>query len=151
MYQSISHWMCSSYYITEFKQLLRCWFGIWKEGNWLKCWLLTSAILPWSNQDDSATTNVSSLAPGRCGDNLKSVTFQHMLQEVLMNLTHLATVNWLNIGSDNDLSLGQWQAIIPNNAGILLIEPSATNCSQISIAIHKSSLKKMHLKMLSAK
>ena len=55
------------------------------------------------------------------------------------------------IGSDNDLSPGWRQAIIWTNAWILLIEPLGKNFSEILIGIQIFSLKKMHLKMLSAK
>ena len=55
------------------------------------------------------------------------------------------------IGSDNGLSPGQRQVIIWINTVILLIEPLGTNISEIFIAIHKFSFKKMHLKTLSAK
>ena len=37
------------------------------------------------------------------------------------------------IGSDNGLSPGRRQAIILNNAGLLLIQPLGTNVSEISI------------------
>ena len=53
------------------------------------------------------------------------------------------------IGSNNGLSLGQRQAIIWTNAGILLIGPLGTNLSEILIAIDIFSFKKMHLKILS--
>ena len=46
---------------------------------------------------------------------------------------------------------GRRQAIIWTNAGLLLIDPLETNFSEILIAIHKFSFKKMHLKMSSAK
>ena len=55
------------------------------------------------------------------------------------------------IGSDNGLSPGQHQAIIVTNAGILLIELSGTNFSEIVIKIYIFSFKKMYLKMLSGK
>ena len=55
------------------------------------------------------------------------------------------------IGSDNDLSPGRRQAIIWTNAGILLIGPLGTNFSEIVIDIQVFSLKKMRLKMSSAK
>ena len=53
------------------------------------------------------------------------------------------------IGSDNGLSPGRRHAIIWTNAGILLIGPFWTNFSQILIAIHTFSLKKLHFKMSS--
>ena len=43
------------------------------------------------------------------------------------------------------------QAIIWNNAGLLLIEPLGTNFSEISIGIQTFSFMKMHMKMSSAK
>ena len=55
------------------------------------------------------------------------------------------------IGSDNGLSPGWRQAIIWNNAGLLLIEPLGTYFSEISIGIQTFSFKKMHLNMSSAK
>ena len=56
-----------------------------------------------------------------------------------------------NIGSDNGLLPGRRQAIIWTNAGILLIEPPGTTFSEILIGIQTFSLKKMHLKVSSAK
>ena len=53
------------------------------------------------------------------------------------------------IVSDNGLLLGQRQAIIWTNAGILLIGPLGTNFSEIVIEIHIVSFKKMHLKISS--
>ena len=54
-------------------------------------------------------------------------------------------------GSDNGLSLGQLQAIIWTNAGVLLIGPLGTNFSEIliEIHIHVFSFKKVHLKISS--
>ena len=51
------------------------------------------------------------------------------------------------IGSDNDLSLGQRQAIIWINAGILLIGPVETNFNGILIKIHTFSFNKIQLKI----
>ena len=62
-----------------------------------------------------------------------------------------ASVNWVNVGSDNGLSPGRRQAIIWTNAGILLIEPLGTNFSAILINIHAFSFIEIHLKMLSLK
>ena len=55
------------------------------------------------------------------------------------------------IGSDNGLLPGQHQAIIWNNAGILLIRSLGTNFSEILIGIQTFSIKKMHFQMSSAK
>ena len=66
-------------------------------------------------------------------------------------MTHICDSKLTSIASDNCLSPGQRQAIIWNNAGILLIGPLGTNFSEILIEIQTFSLKKIHLKMSSAK
>ena len=66
-------------------------------------------------------------------------------------MTHICVNELTIIGSDNGLSPGRRQAIIWNNAGLLLIEPLGTNFSEISIEIQTFSFKKMHLNMSSAK
>ena len=64
---------------------------------------------------------------------------------------HICISKQTSIGSDNGLSPGQRQAIIWNNAGILLIGPLGTNFSEILIEILTFSIKKMRLKVSSAK
>ena len=66
-------------------------------------------------------------------------------------VTHICVRKLTIIGSDNALSPGRCQAMIWNNAGLLLIEPLGTNFSEIWIRIQTFSFKKMHLKMASAK
>ena len=66
-------------------------------------------------------------------------------------VTHICVDNLTVLGSDNGLSPGRRQAIIWTNAGILLIGPLGTNFSEISIEIQTFSLKKIRLKMSSAK
>ena len=66
-------------------------------------------------------------------------------------VTHICVGKLTIIGSDNGLSPGRRQAIIWTNAGTLLIWPLGTNFSEILIAIESFSLKKMHLKISSAK
>ena len=66
-------------------------------------------------------------------------------------VTHICVGKLTIIGSDNGLSPGRRQAIIWTNAGILSIEPLGTNFSEILIGIQIFSLKKMRLKMSSAK
>ena len=66
-------------------------------------------------------------------------------------VTHICVGNLTIIGSDNGLSPGRRQAIIRTNAGILLIGPMGTNSSKILIEILTFSLKKMRLKVSSAK
>ena len=64
---------------------------------------------------------------------------------------HICVGKLTIIGSDNGLSPGRRQAIIGNNAGILLIGSVGINFSEIPIVIHTFSFRKMHLNMSSAK
>ena len=72
-------------------------------------------------------------------------------------LTHWGRVTQIFVrklttnGSDNDLAPGRRQAIIWTNAIVLSIGSLGTNFNEISIKIHRSSFKKMHLKMSSGK
>ena len=66
-------------------------------------------------------------------------------------MTHICIDNLTILGSDNGLSPGRSQAIIWTNAGKLLIGPLGTNFSEILIEIQTFSLKKICLKMSSAK
>ena len=66
-------------------------------------------------------------------------------------MTHICVSKLTIIGSDYGLSPDRRQAIIWTNAGILLIGPLGTNFSEILIAILAFSLKKMLLKVSSAK
>ena len=66
-------------------------------------------------------------------------------------VTHICVGELTIIGSDNGLSPERRQAIIWTNAGILLIGPLGTNFSEILIEIQTFSLKKIRLKMSSAK
>ena len=66
-------------------------------------------------------------------------------------VTHICISKLTIIGSDNSLLPDQHQAIIWNNAGILIIGPLGTNFRKILIEIHIFSSKKMHLKASSAK
>ena len=63
-------------------------------------------------------------------------------------VTHICVDNLTINGSDNVLSPGQRQAIIWNNAGILLIGPLGINFCEILNKIKTFSFKKMHFKML---
>ena len=65
--------------------------------------------------------------------------------------TYICISNLTVIVSDNGLSPGRRQAIIWTKAGILLIGPLGTKFSEIVIEIQTFSLKKMRLKMSSAK
>ena len=66
-------------------------------------------------------------------------------------VTHICVSKLTIIGSDNGLSPDRHQAIIWTNAVILSIRPLGTKLSEILIAIHIFSFKKMHLKMSSGK
>ena len=66
-------------------------------------------------------------------------------------VTHICVSNLTIIGSNNDLSPSQCQAIIWTNAGILLIRLLGTNFSEMLMEIHTFSFKKIHLKMSSGK
>ena len=66
-------------------------------------------------------------------------------------VTHICVSKLTIIGSDNSLSPGRRQAIIWTNDGILLIRTLGTTFSEIVIEIQTFSLKKMRLKMSSAK
>ena len=66
-------------------------------------------------------------------------------------MTHICVSELTIIGSDNGLSPGRRQAIIGNNAGLLLIEPLGTKLSEISIGSQTFLFKDMHLNLSSAK
>ena len=66
-------------------------------------------------------------------------------------VTHICGSKLTIIGSDNGLSPDRRQAIIWTNAGLLSIEPLRTYFSENLIIIQQLSLKKMHVKMSSAK
>ena len=66
-------------------------------------------------------------------------------------VTHICVSDLTIIGSDNGLSPGRRQAIIWTNAGLLSIELLRTYFSENLIKIQPFSLKKMHVKMSSAK
>ena len=66
-------------------------------------------------------------------------------------VTHICVSKLTITGSDNGLSPERCHTIIWTNAGILLIGPLGTNFSEILIEIQTFSLKKIRLKMLSAK
>ena len=81
----------------------------------------------------------------------QNASFRYSVLTHWGRVMHICVSKLTITGSDNGLTPGQHQAIIWNNAGILLIGPLARNCSEILIEIYKFSLKKMHLKMSSGK
>ena len=66
-------------------------------------------------------------------------------------VTHICVGKLTKIGSDNGLSPERRQAVIWTNAVLLLIGPLGTNFSGMLIEIQTFSLKKIRLKMSSAK
>ena len=66
-------------------------------------------------------------------------------------MTHICVGELTITGSDNGLLPERRQVIFLTNAEILLIGPLGTNFSEILIEIQTFSLKKMRLKMSSAK
>ena len=64
---------------------------------------------------------------------------------------HICVGKLTIIGSDHGLAQSRRQASIWTNAEILLTDPLGTNLSEISIEIHTFSIKKMRLKVSSAK
>ena len=66
-------------------------------------------------------------------------------------VTHICVNKLTSIGSDNGLSPDRRQTIIWTNAGIVLIGSLRTNFSEFFIEIHAFSVKKIHLKISSAK
>ena len=79
---------------------------------------------------------------------LRQQTGQNQWNQYVADLLHICVHKITIIGPDNNgLSLGQHQAIIWSNAGILLIQTIGTNFTEILSEIHTFSFKKMHLKM----
>ena len=80
-----------------------------------------------------------------------------MLQTLDCSLTHWGRATHISVGKliiigwDNGLSPDRRQAIISTNAGLLSIGPFRTYFSENLIKIQQFSLKKMHMKMSSAK
>ena len=66
-------------------------------------------------------------------------------------VTHICVSKLTIIDSNNGLLPDRRQVIIWTNAGLLLIGPSGTNFSEISIKIYTFSFKKMRLKVSFAK
>ena len=137
---------------------LNQWWNIvdWTLGNKLQ-WNLNRNLYICVNENPSE--NVIWKMRGIChGLNVLSwYSWSRSWKHSLMTLTHWGQVTHIciseltMIGSDNGLSPGRRQAIIWNNAWLLLIEPLGTNVREISIGIQTFSFKKMQLKMSSAK
>ena len=82
---------------------------------------------------------------------IKILLIQHFCLTHWGWVMHLCIRKLTSIASDNGLSPRRRQAIIWNNAEILLIGPLGTIFSEIFIGIQTFSLKKIYLKMSSAK
>ena len=88
---------------------------------------------------------------GRNIRNLKVLKTVCMFLTHWGQVTHICVSKLTIIGSNNGLSPGRHQAIIWTKAGLLLIGPLETNCSEILIVIMIFPFKKMRLKVSSAK
>ena len=82
---------------------------------------------------------------------LLSEIWYYLINSLRPSDAYICISKFTIIGSDNGLSPDRRQAIIWTNAGILLIRPSGTNFSEISIEIDTFSFKKMQMKMSSGK
>ena len=105
----------------------------------MACHLFGAKPLPEPN-----VTLTTSIGPSR-------IKFSEVFLTHWGRVKHICVGKLTIIGSDNGLSPERRQAIIWTNAGILLIGPLGTNFSEILIKIQTFSLKKIHLKMSSAK
>ena len=125
------------------------------SSHYLKqCWLSILGVLrhsPESNFYNCSWTLICYL----CSDNtiLKLVPHFPGTNELTHWgwVTHICVIKLHIIDSDNGLLPGRHQAIFWTNAGILLIWPQGTNLNEMLIKIQTFQVKKMHLKMLSAK
>ena len=118
---------------------------------------------PFSSTDNDLINNYSNRSKYKyaismpCVYKCYSILYWGFFYAIVSILTHWGRVTHICVNeltiivSDNGLSPGRRQAIIWNNAGLLLIEPLGTNFSEISIGIQTFSFKKMHLNMSSAK
>ena len=82
---------------------------------------------------------------------MRVITFSRKYLTHWGRVTHICVGELTSIDSDNGLSPERRQAIIWTNDGVLLIGPLGTNFSEILIKIQTFSLKKIRLKMSSAK
>ena len=117
-----------------------------------QCWLMINGILWHSPYFTGCAQDIN------CWNGFQKYSCRIIPTSLRANvLTHWGRVTHICIGkltitgSDNGLSPRRCQAIIWTNADILLIWPLGTMFSEIFIEIQPFSLKKMHLKMSSAK
>ena len=122
--------------------------------NILDSWfiLLLSLALPMTSELNGTTLQGDWLT-----DSTRAMLFLTQQGYVNAYLTHWGRVTHICVGKltiigpDNGLSPERRQAIIWTNAAILLIGTLGTNFSEILIEIQAFSLKKIRLKMSSAK
>ena len=140
------------------------------KGQWRGAWMF-SLICPWTN---SWANNEYAGDLKRHGAHYDATVmwwfvYRGLLSEYFFVLNHhnekfvglrvnsspycriYASVNRVNIGSDNGLSLIRRQAIVETNPGLLSIGLLGTNFSEIVIKIQNVSFTKRHLKVASAK
>ena len=101
---------------------------------------------PWLGVSLVNTTSIKFLLLHYATNLLRQISLIHWGQ-----VMHICVSRLIITGSDNGLSPYRRQAIIGTNAGILLIGTLGTNFSEILIAIHLLSFKKMGLNVPSAK
>ena len=123
--------------------------------------LLAYVRQPWSRQRQCGKTSRASIidiiiSSQRPSNFLQNFTKPRALADAVGlthwgRVTHICVCKLIIIGSDNGLSPDQHQAIIWTNAELLSIGPLPTYFSENLIKMQQFSLKKMHVKMSSAK
>ena len=119
----------------------------WVINGLMEAWVSLKRLQAFANLREQDWSKYYAQRRGKSIDALHAKLFLTHWGRV----THLCVSKLTSIASDNGLSPGRRQAIIWNNAGILLIGPLGTNFSEILIEIQTFSLKKICLKMSSAK
>ena len=135
------------------------------------CSCLLSAIFSFFFQNDKSTAcnnyhihnwwQLSQLGTGQATSNYLNqwwLDYRHIYALLGLNVlthwvrvTHICVGKLIIIGSDNGLSPDRRQAIIWTNAALLSIGPLRTYFSENLIKIQQFSLKKLHVKISSAK
>ena len=111
-----------------------------------------SRCLKWQQEHDiTVTSNEHSGIYNHCQLDCFVIFYSLFSLTHWGRATHICVGKLTIIGSDNGLSPGRRQTIIWTIAGILLIGPVQTKFSEILIKIQTFLLKKIRLKMSSAK
>ena len=130
----------------RFKSIIdQYWFWWWfsaeqPSSHYLKKWGTTQIIMPY------VVTR-----PQRAKGNTTNLRHSGFYPGVVIIHHKSYNSSLTSIGSDNDLSPGQRQGSIWNNAGILLIGPFGTKISDILLETHTFLFINIHLKMSSGK